>query len=223
MRNDENDKTSWAVWTCSRAASRAFEEMIVNDQNRLSDADVRIGTLQDSIETLNSEVKKLSQVLTLLSETSKCQYVSKQRRSDSWQRTLTAMDLRVVRNWPLKNTRTFDQGQGLDLNQECLGLLRIREAKQHSELVNLVWSWFHSLCSDVTTAKVVDWVILEPKKPRYWKGFSRGLKETRKTVAESEEGLPSVQLGPKYKTWPDIVSDQHDRLWHPWSMNHRDI
>lgn len=67
----------------------------------------------------------------------------------------------------------------------------------------------------LSTAKVVDWVILEPKKPRYWKGFSRGLKETRKTVADSEEGLPSVQLGPTYKTWPDIVSDQHDRLWHP--------
>ena len=55
--------------------------MIVNDQNLLSDANVRIGTLQDSIETLNSEVKKLSQVLTLLSmllDTSKFQYVSKQ-------------------------------------------------------------------------------------------------------------------------------------------------
>ena len=147
MRNDENDKTSWAVWTWARAASRASEEMIVNDQNRLSDANVRIGTLQDSIETLNSEVKKLSQVLTLLSETSKCFKAA----SVGLQRTLTA-DLRVVRNWPLKNTRTFDQGQGLDLNQECLGLLRIREAKQHSELVNLVWSWFHSVCSDVTTA-----------------------------------------------------------------------
>lgn len=89
-------KTRKAVETVIQHTTelQQHKEMIVNDQNRLSDADVRIGTLQDSIETLNSEVKKLR--------------------------------------------------QGLDLNQE------------------------------------------------YWKGFSRGLKETRKTVAESEEGLPSV-------------------------------
>ena len=125
--------------------------MIVDDQNRLSDANVRIGTLQDSIETLNSEVKKLSQVLTLLSENQSFKT-----------RNLPAMDFRVVRNRPLKNTRTFDQGQGLDLNQECLGLLRTREAKHHSELVHFVLIWFPFLVLMLPLLKVVDWV-LDPK------------------------------------------------------------
>ena len=189
--------------------------MIVEDQNQLIDANVRIEHLQDSIESLNSEVKKLSRALSL--SMSGCQMLSETYCFCTWE----TFKVGEADGWNIWNHETHlsknilyiiilyytvilyidccmpCSGQGLDLNQECLGFFLVSERKKRGPTVTVE-------CRCVVHVDIV-WrceMLEEPQAhPRYWKGFSRGLKETRKTVADSDEGLPSVQLDLRTPWW----------------------
>ena len=73
----------------------------------------------------------------------------------------------------------LNQGQGLDLTQEPLGI-----AKACLLAVSLWGSTVDRVDCSLPVALL-----------RYWRGFSRGLKETKNTVhSDGDEVLPSVPL-----------------------------